>query len=166
VSRLLGYKRLDVAVLAATSASLPLDVIGDGPERPRLERLAGPTVRFLGRLPDTDVRAAMAACTALLVPGTEDFGLTIVEAQASGRPPIAAAAGGALDSVEEGVTGYLVQTDDPEAWAAAMQRAARETLPASTLVAAARRFDSDAFCDGLDRILGSAMASTAQTAVR
>ncbi|MBA2475127.1 MAG: glycosyltransferase, partial [Actinobacteria bacterium] len=93
VSRLLPYKRIGLAVEAATRASLPLDVIGDGPARPKLEQAAGPTVRFLGRQDDEVVRHAMARCIALVVPGSEDFGLTPVEAHASGRPVVAFASG-------------------------------------------------------------------------
>jgi glycosyltransferase involved in cell wall biosynthesis len=107
--------------------------------------MAGHTVRFLGRLPDADVRRAMARCTALLVPGTEDFGLTPVEVQASGRPPIAFAAGGALETIEDGVTGYLVEQATPEAFARAMVGAAAGFLPPQRLVAAATRFDRPVF---------------------
>lgn len=159
VSRLLGYKRVDLAIRAAAIAGVPLDVIGEGPERSRLEAIAGPTVRFLGRVPDAGVRAAMATCIALLVPGTEDFGLTIVEAQASGRPPIAAAAGGALESIDDGVTGYLVHEPAPEAWAAAMARAADDDLSAEQLVAAARRVDVPVFVARLEALLGEALVA-------
>jgi glycosyltransferase involved in cell wall biosynthesis len=145
VSRLLAYKRIDLAIRAAAMTGSPLDVIGEGPHRSRLERVAGPTVRFLGRLPDVDVRRAMARCTALLVPGTEDFGLTPVEVQASGRPPIAFAAGGALETIEDGVTGFLVEQATPEAFARAMVGAAAGSLPPRRLVAAATRFDRPVF---------------------
>ncbi len=145
VARLVAYKRVDLAVAAATRAGLPLDVIGEGPERRSLERLAGPTVRFLGRLTDERVRHLMARCTALLVPGTEDFGMTPVEAQASGRPPICFAAGGALETVEDGVTGFLVRDATPDAFAAAMRRAMVADLQPGRLVNAAQRFDESIF---------------------
>jgi glycosyltransferase involved in cell wall biosynthesis len=158
VSRLLAYKRIDLAVRAAELAGAQLDIIGEGPDRTRLEAIAGPGVRFLGRRPDPEMRAHMAACTALLVPGVEDFGLTIVEAQASGRPPIAAAAGGALESVEDGRTGFLVAESTPEGYAAAMRRAMDEELPEERLVAAARRFDVPVFLARLDGLLLDALA--------
>jgi glycosyltransferase involved in cell wall biosynthesis len=154
VSRLLAYKRIDLAVDAATSAGLPLDVIGEGPERRRLERLAGPTVRFLGRQPDEFVRHALARCTALLLPGTEDFGLTPVEAQASGRPPVAFAAGGALETVRNGASGFLFEEPKPADLVAAMRRAMATTLPSGELRAWAGRFDYDTFAARLESLIG------------
>ena len=145
VSRLLPYKRIELAVEAATRSALPLDVIGEGPERKRLQALAGPTVRFLGRRPDSFVRDAMAACTALIVPGTEDFGLTPIEAQASGRPVIAYANGGVLETVEDGVTGFLFFEQLWEALAQAMARARAHELPPARLRASAERFDFPVF---------------------
>jgi glycosyltransferase involved in cell wall biosynthesis len=145
VSRLRAYKRLDLAVQAANLAGLPLDVIGHGPGLAELRRLAGPTVRILGHRPDEEVREALASCTGVVVPGVQDFGLTLVEAQASGRPPIAYAAGGALDVVADGVTGFLFDRQEPAALAAAMRRALREPLDPAALVASARRFDAPAF---------------------
>ncbi|MEO7118190.1 MAG: glycosyltransferase [Candidatus Limnocylindrales bacterium] len=157
VSRLVAYKRIDLAIQAATDASLPLDVIGEGPERARLERMAGPTIRFLGRTSDAEVRAAMARCNALVVPGTEDFGMTPVEAQASGRPPVAFAAGGALETIEDGVSGFLVREATPVAFAAGMRRAATAELAPERLVAASRRFDETVFRARLGAFLDAAL---------
>jgi glycosyltransferase involved in cell wall biosynthesis len=153
VSRLLAYKRIDLAVEAASRADLPLDVVGEGPERARLERLAGPTVRFIGYLDDSAVRQAMARCTALVLPGAEDFGLTPVEAQASGRPPIAFAAGGALETVRDGETGFLFSEPSWESLAAAMRRAQGHELPAERLREWARQFDVAVFAERLRRFL-------------
>lgn len=149
VSRLRNQKRIDLAIEAANLAGLPLDVIGEGPERGRLERLAGPTVRFLGRLSDDAVRAAMERSAGVLVPAAADFGLTIVEAQASGRPPIAFAGGGALEIVDDGRTGFLFDDQRPEALARAMRHALEIGLRPEPLVASARRFDVAAFRSGL-----------------
>ncbi|HWC28553.1 MAG TPA: glycosyltransferase, partial [Dehalococcoidia bacterium] len=104
VSRLVPSKRVELAIEAANLAALPLDVIGRGPELKALSRLAGPTVRMLGWQPDTEVRQAIARCEALVVAGEEDFGLVMVEAQASGRQPVAYAGGGALEIIEDGTT--------------------------------------------------------------
>ena len=123
-----GTKRLDLAIAAATRSGRPLDVIGDGPDEPALRRAAGPTVPFLGRAPDAVVRAAMARCTALLVPGTEDFGLTMAEVQAAGRPPVAFAGGGALEIIDDGATGFLFAEATVESLSAAMDRAAQADL--------------------------------------
>ena len=115
IARLNAYKRVDLAVQACTRLGLPLVVAGDGPDRRRLESLAGPTVRFLGRISDEELRHHYAACRALIVPGIEDFGLTPLEAMASGRPVIAYAAGGALETVIEGVTGTFFHSPTPDA---------------------------------------------------
>ncbi|MFQ6057656.1 MAG: glycosyltransferase [Anaerolineae bacterium] len=122
VSRLIPYKRLDIAVRAFNQLGLPLVVVGDGRDRARLEAMAGPNVRFLGRLPDGEVRERLARCRALIFPGLEDFGLTPIEAQAAGRPVIAYAGGGALETVVEGVTGTFFHEQSPEALAKAVAR--------------------------------------------
>jgi glycosyltransferase involved in cell wall biosynthesis len=107
LGRLIPYKRVDLAVQLCTQLNLPLLVAGDGRDRARLERMAGPTVKFLGRVPDADVPGLMAGAKAFIFPGLEDFGITPVQAMAAGRPVIAFAGGGALDTVIEGVTGHL-----------------------------------------------------------
>lgn len=105
VSRLTPYKRIDLAIKACNQLRLPLVVIGSGRYLASLKRQAGPTVRFLGRLSDAEVLHYLTHCRAFIFPGEEDFGITPLEAQASGRPVIAFGAGGALSSVSEGVTG-------------------------------------------------------------
>jgi glycosyltransferase involved in cell wall biosynthesis len=105
VSRFMPYKRIDLAIEACNRLGLPLVIIGKGRDEQRLRRLAGPTIRFLGGLSDEEVLRYYAHCRALILPGEEDFGITPLEAQASGRPVIAFGAGGALASVVDGVTG-------------------------------------------------------------
>ena len=105
VSRLVPYKRIDLAVRAATALGMPLKIAGAGRDRARLQALAGGTVEFLGYVPDEDLPALMAQCQALIFPGLEDFGIVPVQAQAAGRPVIAYAGGGALDTVAPGLTG-------------------------------------------------------------
>jgi len=107
VSRLIPYKRIDLAVQAATRLGVRLLVGGKGRDLDRLKAMAGPTVEFLGFVPDDDLPALMAHCKAFLFPGLEDFGITPVQAQAAGRPVIAYGGGGALDTVIPGVTGEL-----------------------------------------------------------
>lgn len=101
VSRLEPYKRIDLAVRAFNRLGLPLVIIGDGSERTRLQQMTQPNITFLGRQPDEVVREHLATCQALIFPGEEDFGITPVEAQASGRPVIAYRGGGALETVTE-----------------------------------------------------------------
>src|SRR5262249_13857962 len=105
VSRLIPYKRIELAVQACTRLGLPLIVAGQGRDRAQLDALAGPTVKFIGYVPDSDLPGLMARCKAFIFPGMEDFGITPVQAQAAGRPVIAYQGGGALDTVVPGVTG-------------------------------------------------------------
>ena len=161
VARLRRHKRLELALQAANRAGLPLDVIGDGPDARYLRTHAGAAVRFLGRLPDDDVRAAMARCDGLIVPGIEDFGLTIAEVQAAGRPPIAFAAGGALEIVRDGVTGFLFADAGVEALIEAMRRARETSLEPAALVESARRFDRVRFDAEFGALVARAIADRA-----
>lgn len=145
VARLRPHKRIDLAIAAAAAAQVPLDVIGDGSDRARLQALAGPNVRFLGRRSDGEVADAMAACAGLIVPGIEDFGMTTAEVQAAGRPPIAFAGGGSAEIVRDGETGFLVGEQTVEAFSAALMRAVREPLDPDALVSSAARFDARIF---------------------
>jgi glycosyltransferase involved in cell wall biosynthesis len=156
VSRLVPTKRVELVVEAANRYELPLDVIGKGPELQRLRKLAGPTVQVLGWLPDAVVRRAMAESTAVVIAGTEDFGLVTAEAQASGRPPVAFAAGGAIEIVEDGTTGFLFADQTSEGIGAAMLRAQAYDLDTADLVASAARFDIPVFIESLHAALEAA----------
>jgi glycosyltransferase involved in cell wall biosynthesis len=114
VSRLIPYKRIDLAIEACNRLQLPLVIIGGGRDEERLRKLAGPTILFLGRLSDQEVVNYYTHCQALLFPGEEDFGITPLEAQASGRPVIAYGAGGALASIVDGVTGMFFRDQTVE----------------------------------------------------
>jgi glycosyltransferase involved in cell wall biosynthesis len=107
VSRLTAYKRIDLAVEAFNRLGLPLKIIGSGPFYKTLKSMARPNVAFLRRLSDNEVADYYAACKALIFPGEEDFGIVPLEANASGRPVIAFRAGGALDTVKEGLNGLF-----------------------------------------------------------
>ena len=122
VSRLIGYKRVALAVEACTRLNLPLKVVGRGPDMARLKAVAGSTVEFLGRLPDAQVADLFANCRAFIFPGEEDFGIAPVEAMASGRPVVALRAGGAKETVVEGVTGLFFDEPTTEALVDALQR--------------------------------------------
>jgi glycosyltransferase involved in cell wall biosynthesis len=153
VSRLRPHKAIDLAIAAANMHRLPLDVIGEGSDRRRLQALAGPTVRFLGWQSDDAVALAMAECIALVVPGVEDFGMVSAEVQAAGRPPIGSALGGTAEIVRDGVTGYLVAERTAASFGDAMLRAAGEALDADDLLASARRFDISVFAESLHRLI-------------
>lgn len=145
VSRLVPYKRIDLAVQAFTRLGLPLVIIGDGRDRRKLEALAGPGITFRGRLPDHEVREALSRCRALIFPGAEDFGLVPLEAQAAGRPVIAFAAGGALDTVVEGVTGTFFREPTVESLAEVVARFDPRAYDPSTIREHARKFDVSLF---------------------
>jgi glycosyltransferase involved in cell wall biosynthesis len=117
VSRLIPYKRIDLAVKAFGKLGLPLKIVGGGRDRAALERIATPNVQFLGRVSDADLGLLYARCRAFIFPGEEDFGLTPLEAQAAGRPVIAFGAGGALETVTEGVTGEFFRAASAESLA-------------------------------------------------
>jgi glycosyltransferase involved in cell wall biosynthesis len=99
VGRLVDYKRVDLAVRVCTQLSKPLRVVGAGPQFKPLRKIAGPTVKFLGRVNDHQLREQLSGCRALLFPGEEDFGIVPVEAQSFGKPVIAYASGGILETV-------------------------------------------------------------------
>src|SRR5206468_10460589 len=99
VSALAPYKRIDLAITAAGRLGRRLLVVGTGPEERRLRALAGPGVEFLGWRSDTEIASPYRRCRAVLFPGEEDFGIVPPEAMAAGRPVIALAAGGALETV-------------------------------------------------------------------
>ena len=134
VSALVPYKRVADAVAAFRQLDLPLIVVGDGPDRRRLESLAGARTTFAGRVDDATLEDLYATCRALVFPGVEDFGLVPVEAMASGRPVIALGMGGVLDSVvpldDDGAngaspgapTGILYRRPGAEALASAVRR--------------------------------------------
>lgn len=145
VARLVPYKRVDLAVQAASRLGRRLVVVGDGSERRRLEALAGPTVEFLGRRGDDEVAELLARCRAFLFPGWEDFGIAPVEAQAAGRPVIAYGRGGAAETVVDGATGVLFEEQTVDSLAEAMLRADGIAFDPATCRRNAERFGSDVF---------------------
>jgi len=107
VGRFLPYKRFDLAVESFNQLGLPLKIIGDGPERKKLEKKAKSNIEFIGLVDDGKLKDYYAHCRAFIFPQEEDFGITAVEAMAAGRPVIAYQAGGALEIVQEGITGLF-----------------------------------------------------------
>ena len=154
VSGLVPYKRIDCAVRVFTGNGRRLLIAGAGPEYGRLRAAAGPNITFLGRVPDADLRELYARCRALVLPGEEDFGLTPVEALASGKPVIALGRGGALESVS-GFGGVLYEQPSDECLEAAVEcfESIEPRFRPSALQAQARRFSRDAFCSRIAPIL-------------
>jgi len=160
VSRLVAYKRIDLAVQAFTKLGKRLVIIGDGPDRDRLEAMAGPTVEFLGRAADEVVTEKMATCRAYVFPGSEDFGIVPVEAQACGKPVIAFRDGGALETVVEGKTGVFFDRPDAESLTGAVRDLeAREWNP-RRIRRNAERFSTERFLDETRHLLARVAEST------
>ena len=115
--------------------------------------LARPNIRFLGYCSDEEKRRLMRHCKALIFPGTEDFGLTPVEAMATGRPVVAFAAGGALETVIEGKTGLFFHEPTPASLAAAVTSLDTINLDPAAIQCHARQFDESVFSQKMRRIL-------------
>jgi glycosyltransferase involved in cell wall biosynthesis len=147
LSRLVSYKRLDVAVQACTKLRKKLLVIGDGLDRERLESMAGPTVTFVGRASDQDVEYHVSRCRALIFPGEEDFGMAPLEVAAAGRPTIAYRAGGALETVIENSTGIFFDKQTPEHLAEAIQHFERQDWSPDVIRRHSEGFSAEIFQD-------------------
>ena len=143
--RLVGWKRPDIAVEACTRLGLPLVVAGEGRERKRLQRLAGPSVTFVGHADDAQIKGLLAGCKALILPSEEDFGLTPLEAMATGRPVIAYGHGGVLDTVVPGRTGAFFEQQTTDAVAEALMAFDPSHYNARDIRGHAEQFDSARF---------------------
>jgi glycosyltransferase involved in cell wall biosynthesis len=163
VSALVPYKRLELAIAACGRVGAPLRVIGDGPERQRLEACAGANVTFLGRLSDEAVRDEYRQALAVLLPGEEDFGIVPVEAQACGRPVVALGRGGALETVIDGENGVLFAEPTVDALAAALERVARTRFDPAAVAASARRFSRERHVERLREVIDETIAAPAGT---
>ena len=163
VSALVPYKRIDLAIGAARRAGVSLTIVGDGPERERLEALATatPGITFTGRLPDEDLRARYQTATALLFPGEEDFGIVPLEAQASGCPVVALGRGGALETVLDGETGLFMDEATEASMADAMARAATVNWDRARIRAHAERFGRDRFQKEMTAIVDETLRAPA-----
>jgi glycosyltransferase involved in cell wall biosynthesis len=155
VSALVPYKRLEVAIDAVRAVNGRLKIVGRGPEEARLRALAGPDVELMGWLPDPEIRSLYQQCQAVLMPGVEDFGMVPVEAQACGRPVVAFAEGGALESVIDGQTGLLVRDQTPAAFAAALRQVAATPFDSAAIRRNAERFSIPRFKREIQDVIAS-----------
>jgi glycosyltransferase involved in cell wall biosynthesis len=153
VSALVPYKRVDLAMMAARQAGVGLTVVGNGPERANLERLAGDGIELVGWRTDEEIRELYRSSIAAILPGEEDFGIVPVEAQACGRPVVALGRGGALDTVIDGETGVLFDQPTVESLASALTRAASIPWSASRIRAHAERFSRARFVTEIQHIV-------------
>ena len=153
VSRLIPYKRIDLAVQAFNELGLPLKIAGSGRDRQALEQIAGPNVEFLDRVPDDELPTLLQRCRAFIFPGVEDFGITPLQANAAGRPVIAYRAGGALDTVVEGRTGLFFDEPTPESLAAAVRALEAMAFEPEAIRQHALHFDKTVFQRELKRFV-------------
>jgi glycosyltransferase involved in cell wall biosynthesis len=144
VSEIVRHKRIEVALEAARRARASIRVVGSGPDHALL-RQAYPEAQFIGRASDEELAELYAQARAVVVPSVEEFGITAVEAQAAGRPVIAAAAGGALETVLDGQTGRLAVLDDVDSFARAIETIDALDFDPARAVANAERFSVCAF---------------------
>jgi glycosyltransferase involved in cell wall biosynthesis len=145
MSRLLPYKRVDLAVEACSALGTRLIVAGSGPQEEQLRARAASCVHFAGQVDDEHRVQLIGGARAIIVPGVEDFGLVALEAAAAGRPVVAFAAGGSLETVVEGETGLFFSEPTAQALAHSLQRLPAVTWDRERLRAHARRFAPDEF---------------------
>ena len=155
LSRLVPYKRIDLAIEACKRLNRRLVVIGDGPDRERLEKLAGPKTEFLGRQSDSRVNHYASRCRALLFPGEEDFGMVPLEVNAAGRPVIAFHGGGAIETVVDGLTGLFFKKPTSASLAEAIEHFESRSWHQQTLRRHAEKFDRSVFAFRVLQFLGS-----------
>lgn len=153
VSRLLSYKRVDMAVRVCKSTNRKLVVIGDGPEMGSLKAIAGAETTFLGQVSDADLRKYYAEARGLIFPGVEDFGLVPVEAQASGCPVIAYKAGGVLETVLDGTTGILFDRQNVEDLSAALTKFESKEFSVADMLENVKRFDVGEFQNQINDLI-------------
>ncbi|MBB3108564.1 glycosyltransferase involved in cell wall biosynthesis [Paenibacillus phyllosphaerae] len=150
VSRLVSYKKIDIAVEACTRTNKRLIIIGEGPDRKRLEGLAGNSIEFLGRRSDEEVTYYMQRCQALLFPGVEDFGITPLEANACGRPVIAYYEGGALDTIKEGLNGLFFKEQNANSLANVLSSFNERNWDSNSVRKHAETFNEQIFMKNLE----------------
>lgn len=158
VSRLVPYKRFDLAIAACNQLRLPLRIVGSGRDREVLEAKAGPTIQFVGRVDDDQLRSLYARCRATIFMSEDDFGIAQVEAQAAGRPVIALGAGGALDTVRDGETGILVREQTVESLVEALRRFETIRFSSQISIAHAAAFSRSRFERDLTALVDETLA--------
>jgi glycosyltransferase involved in cell wall biosynthesis len=156
LSRLVPHKRIDVVIEAFARLRLPLKIIGDGPERRRLQRKATPNIEFLGYQSEEAVALLLGSARGLVCAAEEDFGIAIVEAQAAGCPVIAYGGGGALETVIDGVTGLFFPEQSAPSLIEAVERfeESHECFRSSVLMENAQRFSKTRFRRSFQEFVG------------
>jgi len=158
VGRLVAYKRPELVVDAFRGLDAELLVVGDGQLRSQLAAAAPPNVTFAGAVDDAELRRLYREAVALVYPAEEDFGIVMAEAQACGTPVIGLRRGGAVDIVEDGISGWLIDDQDVEQLRRAIRQAASDELDRPEIARHAQRFTAERFRQELQRIVRETIA--------
>ena len=161
VSALVPYKRIDIAIEACRRVGATLRIAGDGPDRKRLEQLGNGYVEFVGHLSDEQIREEYRRALAVLLPGEEDFGIVPVEAQACGRPVVAHARGGSLETVVDDETGVLVAEATVDGWVRGLERVTSRTFDAARVRAHAEQFSRERFRHQIKGVIDETIGAAA-----
>lgn len=151
VSRLVTYKRIEVAVKAFSTLQYPLVVVGTGNQSKTLKAQAGKNISFVGSLTERELVSYYQQCIALIFTSDEDFGLTPVEAQSCGKPVIAFRKGGALETVKEGITGEFYNSQDPESLKTTIDRFQKKSYDSKECRKQAMKFSKKKFITELKK---------------
>jgi len=155
VGRFLSYKRFDLAIEAFNQLGWPLKIIGDGPQRNQLKKLAKSNIEFLGLLTDEKLKNTYAHCRAFIFPQEEDFGIVALEAMSAGRPIIAYRAGGILETVKEGVTGLFFDQQTTECLIETLKKFNRSDFDPRVIRQHALEFDEEVFKERIKEFVKS-----------
>lgn len=162
LGRQVPYKRIDLAVAAATKLNIKLKVYGSGSEHERLMKMAGPTVEFysdrFGDASDAAVTSALNAAKGYIFPAEEDFGIVQVEALSAGAPVIALSRGGTVDIVEDGISGVLFDQQTVDSVSLAVQKAESIQFMPATLQRKAKRFDKSLFLTKIRKVVNDQLS--------
>jgi glycosyltransferase involved in cell wall biosynthesis len=153
VSALVPYKRVDLAVKAANKTGFPLKIVGTGNEYNTIQPIAGKHIEFLGHKSDAEILELYRNCRMLIFPGEEDFGIVPVEAQSCGKPVVAFAKGGALESIVDEKTGIFFKEQTTESLVTAIEKCAATKWDSGAIRSHAMKFDTQVFIDNLDKVI-------------